>query len=94
MAQKITIRLAGKEFIVPVSSEEDERLTRLAAESVNARLSSYRASYPGRNDEDLMPFVALNECIARLALEDENKATKDEIGKLLEDTQSYLKSQK
>ena len=94
MAQKITIRLAGQEYILSASSEAEERRIRLAAEAVNSRLSSYKNSFPGYTDADLMPFVALNECIARLSLEDGRKALEDEALKLLEDTQSYLKTRK
>ena len=94
MAQKITIRLAGKDYILSASSEEEERRIRLAAEAVNARLSSYTTSFPGCKETDLMPFVALNECIARISLEDGRKALEDEALKLLEDTQSYLKTRK
>ena len=94
MAQKITIRLAGKEYILSADSPEDERRIRLAAEAVNARLSSYKASFPGHNDNELMPFVALNECIARLGAEDGKKALEDEAAKLLADTLSYLESKK
>lgn len=94
MAQKITIRLAGKDYILSAASPEDERRIRLAAEAVNSRLSSYMSAFPGRSEYDLMPFVALNECIARLSLEDGKKALEDEAAKLLEDTLSYLEQNK
>ena len=94
MAQRITIRLAGKEYILSADSPEHERRIRLAAEAVNSRLSSYMSSFPGHKDYELMPFVALNECIARLSLEDGKKALEDEAAKLLEDTLSYLKQNK
>ena len=94
MAQKITILLAGRDYIMNASSPEEERRIRLAAEAVNSRLSLYTRSFPGQKEADLMPFVALNECIVRLSLEDGKKALEDEAGKLLEDTQSYLKTRK
>ena len=94
MAQRITIRLAGKEYILNADSQEEERRIRLAAESVNSRLSSYMGSFPGHKDTELMPFVALNECIARLSAEEGKKALEDEAAKLLSDTLSYLESKK
>ena len=94
MAQKITICLAGKDYILNAESPEEERRIRLAAESVNSRLASYMAAFPGRLEKDLMPFFALNECIARLSVEEGKKALEDEAAKLLEDTLSYLDSKK
>ena len=47
MEQKITIRIAGKDFVLKASSPEEEELIRLAAIDINKRLAAYQSAFPG-----------------------------------------------
>ena len=69
MEQKITIKIAERSYVLKASTPENEQLIRLAAEDVNKKLNAYMASFPGKSAEDILSFVALNECVSRLAFQ-------------------------
>ena len=88
--RSITIKIAGKEYQLKSTSEDQEQLMRLAAEAINQKLQAYDAKFPGKELVDKLAFVTLNETIMRLSVQKKLKATEDAEGKLLEQTQSYL----
>ena len=92
MDQKITVKIAEKEYVLKAPTPEHEEYIRLAAATVNKRLNAYLAHYPDRNPSDLLSFVALNECIGRLRSEREMEDARKEAGKLKADTDAYLAS--
>ena len=92
MDQKITIKIAGKAYVLKASTPENEQLIRLAAEDVNKKLGAYTASFPGKALEDILAFVALNECVSRLAFKKKMDADEAQVAGLKADLDSYLSS--
>ena len=92
MDQKITVKIAEKEYVLKAPTPEHEAYIRQAAVTVNKRLNAYLSSYPDRNPSDLLSFVALNECIGRLRAEHEVENARNETGKLMSDLETYLAS--
>lgn len=92
MDQKITVKIAEKDYVLRAPTPEDEELIRVAASTVNKRLNAYLSKYPDRNPSDLLSFVALNECIGRIRSEREMENARIEAGKLKADTDAYLSS--
>ena len=90
MAQKITIKLAEREYVLKADTEEKEEIIRMAATVINKRLSDFSASFPGKSAQDLISFVAINECVGRLSMQRRLEAVQAEADKLLDDTLSYL----
>lgn len=90
MDQKITVKIAEKEYVLKAPTPEHEEYIRRAADTVNKRLNAYLGNYPDRNPSDLLSFVALNECIGRLRAEREMENARTEAGKLKADLDAYL----
>lgn len=92
MSQKITVKIAEKDYVLKAPTPEHEEYIRLAAATVNKRLNGYLGDYPGHQPSDLLSFVALNECIGRLRAEREMENARKEAAKLKADTDAYLAS--
>lgn len=90
MEQKITIRIAGKDFVLKATSPEDEELIRLAAIEINKKLAAYQNAFPGKALPDILSFVALNEAISALTLQRKLDAGAREVKDLSESLESYL----
>ena len=90
MAQSIKIKIAGKEYPLMAASPEMEQMMRLAAETINQKLTAYDAKYPDRSVADKLAFVALNETIGRLSCQKKISDAASETRKLQEDVESYL----
>lgn len=90
MEQKITIKIAGRTYVLKAATPENEELIRLAAEDVNKKLNAFMRSFPGKSSEDILSFVALNECVSRLAFQKKMEADAAAIDRLVADTGSYL----
>lgn len=91
MAQKIKIKISGREYNLTAQSEDQEELFRLAADAINRRLEAYTVSHPGKTAYELMSLVALNETIFRLGLQKEMQKNKDAEQQLQGDLERYLK---
>ncbi len=92
MDQKITIRIADREYVMTASSPEREELIRLAASAVNSKLNGFQARYPGKNMVDLLAFVALNESVGSISLQRKLDAVRREAEVLKGETDSYLEN--
>ena len=90
MEQKITIKIAERSYVLKASSPENEQLIRLAAEDVNKKLNAFLTSFPGRKAEDILSFVALNECVSRLAFQKKLEMDEEALKRLVAETESYL----
>lgn len=90
MAQKITIKIAGREYRMNAPTPEDEENIRLATEQINRKISAYLAKYPGRNITDILSFVALNESIGSITLQRRLNAFKEEVDSLEGDMRNYI----
>lgn len=92
MSQSITIQIAGKTYNLKAKSPEQEQLMRLAAESINKKLSEYDARFSGTEFSDKLAFVTLNEAVSRLAFQNKLASLEKSIESLEAETDSYLKS--
>ncbi len=90
MEQKITIKIAERSYVLKASTPENEQLIRLAAEDVNKKLNAYMTSFPGKSTEDILSFVALNECVSRLAFQKKMELDQEALARLVAETGSYL----
>ena len=64
--QRITLKIAGKEYELKVKSPEAEQLMRLAAEDINAMFDHYNASYPDKSEFDKLAFVSLTQAVSKI----------------------------
>jgi len=94
MAQRITIKIAGREYNLTAKTEDQEEQFRLAAQAINKRLETYTAAHPGKTLSELMSLVALNEAIARLGFQKEIQDMKNAEKLLQEDLEHYLQDNK
>ena len=88
MGQKITIRINGKKYELSAKTPDDEEIYRNAAKLVESTLSKYR--FPEKDTSELLTFVALNECIARLSARRMVESLENEVKALEKQTNTYL----
>lgn len=94
MEQKITIKIAGKDFVLKASGPENEELIRLAAIQINKRLQAYQAAFPGKALSDILSFVALNEAISAITLQRKVEGQDREVKDLSDMLETYLSDKK
>lgn len=92
MDQRITVKIAEREYVIMAPSPESEELIRLAASAINKKISAYTAKFPGKNMIDILSFVALNESIGSLSVQRKFEALNAEINNLKKDTDTYLEN--
>ena len=90
--QSITLKIAGKEYRLVAASPEMEQIMRIAAETINQKLSAYDAKFPDKTLVDKLAFVTLNETIGRLSAQRKYSDTEARIKAMLSDTSSYLEN--
>ena len=88
--QSITIKIAGREFPMKVSSPENEQVMRTAAEEVNTTLAAYEQKYPGRTLDEKMIFVSLNLAMNKIRAQRRFAALSAEAEALKAETSDYL----
>lgn len=91
MSQKITIRIADRDYNMNAPTEADESNIRKAADDVNRMISGFLSKYPGRNMVDILVFVALNESISSIKLQNSLNAAKGEAQDLQSAIDNYIK---
>lgn len=91
MDQRITIKIAEREYPMMARTPESEELIRMAAASINSKISGYLAKYPGKNMVDILSFVALNESIGSITLQRRLDEIKKEAEGINDATEDYLK---
>lgn len=90
MERKITIKIADKQFELPVSSPDEEEVVRKAAAIVTQEYQRYQRMYLGKMKEDKMSFIALNFCIDNLKLQNTVTRMFNDGQQLARDIDSYL----
>ena len=90
MDQKISIKIAERTFNLTAPTPEKEEVIRLAADAINQRLEAYTRRYPGKSQAELMPMLALNECVSRITAQREKAALEAEAQQLGKDVSDYL----
>ena len=91
MGQKITLKIAGRDYNLTAQSEEQEATLRRAADAINSRMDAYTLSHPGNTALELMSLVALNETLFRMNVQKEMEQFKESEKQLDEDLERYLK---
>lgn len=92
MEQSITIKIAGKDYPLKVTSPEMEQLMRIAAETINQKLAAYDAKFPDKTLADKLAFVTLSETVSRLSYQKKISALSDEAKRMISQTDQYLNS--
>ena len=92
MEQRITIKIAEKEYTLKAATPDHEEIIRRAADSVNKKITAFSNKFPGRSLLDIISFVALNESITSVSLQKTIDSMGKEAESLKEATDSYLKN--
>ena len=74
--------LAGKLAYGPENQHQDRR--------TDVQLQAYTRRYPGKSQAELMPMLALNECVSRITAQREKAALEAEAQQLGKDVSDYL----
>jgi hypothetical protein len=91
MAQKISVKIAGRTFNLTAASPQQEEVFRLAAEAINKRFVGYTQSHPGKTVADMLSMVALSETVLRIGLQKEMEKLRQSESNLEKDLEQYLK---
>ena len=90
MAQKISLKIAGRTYNLTAASEDQEEIYRLAAEAINNRFAAYTRSHPGRTAADMLSMVALSETVIRIGLQKDMEKLRESESILEKDLEKYL----
>lgn len=90
MAQKITLKIAGRDFNLDASSPEVESSMRIAAEDINKLMARYDERYPQKSFDEKLLFVTLTETVARVVAQRKVNAMADAEQKLSTGLKAYL----
>ena len=90
MAQKITLKIAGRDFNHDASSPEVESSMRIAAEDINKLMARYDERYPQKSFDEKLLFVTLTETVARVVAQRKVNAMADAEQKLSTGLKAYL----
>jgi len=90
MAWKVDIEVAGKRFPLVVQDEAEQELYRRAASVIDRTLEQRRKAFYSSPLDELLIFIAFNECKARLRLQDESDLLKEELDALQAQLADYL----
>lgn len=88
--QRITLKIAGKDYPLKAASPEMEQIMRIAAETINQKLSAYDAKFPDKTLVDKLAFVTLNETIGRISAQRKFSELEGKIKEMISETDSYL----
>ncbi|MDD5951246.1 MAG: cell division protein ZapA [Bacteroidales bacterium] len=92
MEQNITIKIAGKDYALKVTSPEMEQLMRMAAETINEKLMDYDSKYPEKTLADKLALISLTVTVSKLSYYRKLKSVNEEAKRMLDQTNSYLKN--
>ena len=90
MAQKVTLKVAGKPYLLNAETPEMEQLMRQAAAEVDGMLTRFDARFPASSPEDKLVFVAIQEAAGKLSAQNEIARLAAEAEALREDVAAYL----
>jgi len=90
MGQKITLKIAGREYPLEAPSPEMEGLLRKGAKDVNNLLSGMDSRYPQQERYDKLVFVALSEAMDKISALEEKTRLEGELEELGNEVSSYL----
>ena len=88
--QKITVKIAGRPYVLNASSEEHERKIRVSADEINKKVNAYLDKFPGKSIVDILSFVALNVSMTNVVLQKQIDMLNEGEDNLAKELQSYL----
>ncbi len=84
MKQRITVKIAGREFELNVESEQEEAI-RSAVKKLNMEIDELQYNYHGKDMRDILSIVLLSEEKRLIEMESrDNFVINDDINKLEE----------
>ncbi|MCR4565281.1 MAG: cell division protein ZapA [Bacteroidales bacterium] len=86
MAYRANIKVAGRTFPLMAQDEAEEELYRRAAAVIDKTIEQRRTEFTNAQLEDLLIFIAFNECKVRIRCQREI----EQINKELESLQAQL----
>ncbi len=89
MAQKITLKIAGKDYSLPAQSPAEEQNMRIAASKINSQLERYN-SMVGLSDFDKLALVSLTYTMEMLRLTKSENVLESSIQSISAELKSYL----
>ena len=90
MDQRISIRIAEREYDLKSNSPEEEERIRKSAMQLNRMIDSYQRSYAGRDMIDILSFVALNQGMSNVMLMQRIENIEHECNELQAGIEGYL----
>lgn len=91
----MTIKVAGRTYALKAKDDTAEEILREAVKVVNRKIEAFRASLPGKTEEDILTFIALNACAGEIAqkrkineIEAEARALESEISGYIEKSEA------
>ena len=90
--QKITVKIAGRPYVLNASSQEHEEKIRASAEDINRKVNAYLDKFPGKSIVDILSFVALNVCMSNLTLQEQILNLSNEENVLADELAGYLEN--
>ena len=88
--RNITVKIARRDYCLKVKNADEEELYRLAADSVNRKIDLYRKKFVGRQETDILSFVAFNVCLANIRSVREYERLGKEAEEMHRQIESYL----
>ena len=92
MTRKINVTILGKQFCLQTSSERQERVVRIAADTLNKMVEQCSTQFQQSDTVDVLIFVALNICMKKLNVEEEMKNLQAEADALEREFAGYLEN--
>ena len=90
MERMIRVKILDKEYQLKATSENEEQLIRVAAESVTNLAKKFSQSFEGGDDRDVLIFTAFNVCLKNLTYREEIKKLQKEAEELEKEFKAYL----
>ncbi len=90
MGQKISVKIVDRTFSLTAASPEQERVFRMAADSVTRRYQDLAQRFVGKQPVELMAMVALNESIGRIDAQSESRQAREDVSAISKELGQYL----
>ena len=90
MGQKISVKIVDRTFSLTAASPEQERVFRMAADSVTRRYQDLAQRFVGKQPVELMAMVALNESIGRIDAQSESRQAREDVSTISKELGQYL----
>ncbi|MCM1178159.1 MAG: cell division protein ZapA [Bacteroidales bacterium] len=92
MEQKITIKIADREYTLKAETPGREEAIRKAAGSINNMIAAYLEKYPDKDMAEILSFVALNLGIGNVGMQKKIESLEKESIQLNNEIEGYLEN--